>query len=220
MPSNLMSNQPQRHSCEEVQNLLWEREALVVHFSTCPPMHADPTGHYPDDLRHALGDQHCINTGVSCSVVTPQDPFSGENRFTPGYVGIILKPANSQSIISCCVEDDGDCRNLLTGMVNSEMEDSDMSIEYLCKTIDNRQSYNNWLVRDYQALGILALSPYAVPVIINHPLLGEERIISNKNLTLIAHDFPDQRMFTIEHQRYLEFQGDTLAEVAYRNIWN
>jgi hypothetical protein len=117
-------------------------------------------------LHTALNSTCCQNGGLSCSVVTPSDPLIGATRFLPGYIGIILDPRGSQSIVSCSTVDGGDTRALQTCTVMGEFQNVDLSVEDLRRTITGRTNDNNWLVKDYEIIGILALPPFRVARII------------------------------------------------------
>ena len=190
-----------------------------MHFSTCPPMHADPLGHYPLDLHTALTSACCRNGGLSCSVVTPSDPFTGATRFVPGYIGIILDPRGSQSIVSCSTVDGGDIRDLQTCTVVGELQNVDLSVNDLQRTITGRADYNNWLVKDYEILGLLALPPFRVAKIIQHELAGMVRVVAHTDIRQVSSEFPGLPLYTITDGRYFALQDEAIAEIGYGDIW-
>ena len=213
-----MNNQPKRPSYDEVRSLLGSREGLIVHFSTSPSMHKEDA-YYPHDLQTALTNPCCKTKGLSCSVVTPHDIFDGDSPFVPGYVGIILDPRSRRSIVSCSTHDGGDCRNLQTGMVEGELEHVDISADLLCETIDGRTGYNNWLVKDFTVLGILALPPFKVEVIGYHPHIGTTRGTSHTNIHQIAQEFPHSAIYSVRDNQYCLLHEDKIEQVAYNEIW-
>ena len=209
-----MSMQPQRPTYADVRALLKSCEGLIVHFSTSPSMHADPLGHYPRDLHTALTSTCCRNGGLSCSVVTPNDPFSGDTPFVPGYIGIILDPREPYSIVSCSRGDGGDIRDLQTCAVMGEFQDVDLSVDELRSTITGRTGYNNWLVKDYEILGILALPPYEVVKI-----AGKDRMTCHTGIDQVSSEFHNLPIYTIADGQYFEFQDRASHKTEYDDIW-
>jgi hypothetical protein len=214
-----MKHAPKRPTCEEVKSLLVERKGLIVHFSTCPPMHSDEKDGFPGDLRRALTDPSCIRGGLSCSIVTPTDQFEGESRFVPGSIGLILKPNVPQSIISASVGDAGDTRDVRTCVAEGEMESEDISADYLCSTIDNRTTYNNWLVKEFDVLGILALPPGCVVTSFQIEGNGSIRSESKIGLHKVAAEFPCQKIYTVKEGMYMRLEQSRLTPAAYHEIW-
>jgi len=214
-----MNRQPQRPTCADVRALLKSCEGLIVHFSTSPSMHADPLVHYPLDLHTALTSACCLNGGLSCSVVTPSDPFTGATRFVPGYIGIILDPRESQSIVSCSTVDGGDTRDLQTCTVMGEFQNVDLSIEDLRRTITGRTDYNNWLVKDYKVLGILALPPFRVARIIQDDIAGPVRVEAHVSIRQVSSEFPNLPIYTIADGRYFQLRDEAIVGIGYDNIW-
>ena len=89
-----MSGAVAKPDIPSVHDVLREHRALVVHFSSVPPL--DNTEHYfPDDLRHALQNPN-MPGGLCCSVVKPGD--TPENAF--GTVGLIFDLSNIDSLIA------------------------------------------------------------------------------------------------------------------------
>jgi len=214
-----MERLPQRPAYAVVRALLKSHEGLIVHFSTSPSMHAELDGHYPDDLHTAVNSACCRNGGLSCSVVTPSDPFIGDTRFVPGYIGIILDPINSQSIISCSAFDGGDIRDPRSCTVMGELQDVDLSVDDLGRTITERDGYNNWLVKNYEVLGILALPPFEVEIINHHECTGPVRWPSCTDIGQVASEFPSLPTYTVADSQYWEFRGGNLVKIDYDDIW-
>jgi hypothetical protein len=182
-------------------------------------MHADPQMHYPLDLRTALTNASCRNGGLSCSVVTPRDPFIGATCFVPGYIGIILDPRGSQSIVSCSPGDGGDIRHLETRTVMGEFQNVDLSVDDLRRTIDERTGYNNWLVKDYKILGILALHPFKVVQIIHHELVGLVKAEAEIDIRQVSSEFPHLPIYTFSNGLCYAFQDGNYVRIGYENIW-
>jgi hypothetical protein len=214
-----MNRQPQRPAYADFRTMLRSHEGLIVHFSTSPPMHAHPDGHYPSDLHTALTSECCRNGGISCSVVTPSDPFSGDTPFVPGYIGIILDPQSSQSIVSCSTADGGDVRDLESCTVMGELQDIDLSIDDLERTITERNAYNNWLVKDYGILGVLALPPFRVERIIHYEHIGPVRGPMHTNMSKVAAEFPRLSIYTVSQGQYFAFRDGSLVDIKYADIW-
>lgn len=214
-----MKRVPQRPAYADVRALLKSHKGLIVHFSTSPSMHAEPDGRYPDDLHTALSSACCRNGGLSCSVVTPSDPFIGDTPFVPGYIGIILDIISGQSIISCSKFDCGDSRDLRSCTVMGELQNDDLSIDDLGRTITERTGYNNWLVKNYEVLGILALPPFQVEIINHHELIGPVRGSSRIDIRQVASEFPGLSTYTVSDGQYCAFQDGDLVKINYDDIW-
>lgn len=214
-----MNRLPQRPAYADVRALLKSYKGLIVHFSTSPSMHAEPDGHYPDDLHTALISACCRNGGLSCSVVTPSDPFIGETPFVPGYIGIILDPISSESIISCSTADSGDIRDPRSCTVVGELQNVDISVADLGRTITERTGYNNWLVKNYEVLGILALPPFRVEIINHHELIGLVRSSSRTDIGQVALAFPGLPTYTVDNGQYCVFRDGDLVKIEYDDIW-
>src|SRR6185295_14284490 len=92
--------------------------------------------------------------------VRPGDNFHGINRNATGCIGVIVRPRSPDSIVDVGHSDVG----------SGEDEDGnrdasgarDISIEELRSTLDRRVYYNEWVVKDYEVLGILAVEPFEV----------------------------------------------------------
>jgi hypothetical protein len=182
-------------------------------------MHAHPDGHYPSDLHTALTSECCRNGGLSCSVVTPSDPFSGDTPFVPGCIGIILDPQSSQSIISCSTADGGDVRDLESCTVMGELQGIDLSLDDLERTITERITYNNWLVKGYVVLGILALPPYRVEAIIHCEHIGSIRGSMHTDMRKVAAEFPDLSIYTVSQGQFFAYRDGGLVKIEYEDIW-
>lgn len=215
-----MNSQPHRPAYADVRSLLSSHEGLIVHFSTSPSMHAQPDGHYPSDLHTALTSACCRNGGLSCSIVTPSDPFTGDAPFVPGYIGIILDPKGSHSIVSCSTVDGGDIRDLKSCTVTGELQNIDLYLDDLEGTITERSAYNNWLVKDYDILGVLALPPFRVETIHNHVHLGIIRGSTHTDIRQVAAEFPGLSIYTVMEGQYHAFHDGGLVEIEYSDIWS
>jgi hypothetical protein len=215
-----MDIQLKRPAYAEIRDLLKSCDGLIVHFSTSPSMHAEQDGHYPQDLHTALTNPYCRSGGLSCSVVTPHDPYTGDSRFVPGYIGIILDPKRSHSIVSCSTDDGGDCRIPDTCKVMGERENVDISVDDLRRTICERTGYNNWLVRDYEVCGILALPPFEAEMMRYHESTGQVRVTKKTKTSEVASEFSGYSVYTVKHNRYHMFTAaGACEEVEYDSIW-
>jgi hypothetical protein len=100
-----------------------------------------------------------------------------------------------------------------------ELQDIDLSIDDLERTITERNAYNNWLVKDYGILGVLALPPFRVERIIHYEHIGPVRGPMHTNISQVAAEFPGLSIYTVSQGQYFAFRDGSLVEIKYADIW-
>jgi hypothetical protein len=146
----------------EVHSVLNKHSALIVHFSGAPKGAGEEPRHfYPDDLKHV--EQRNAMGGVSCSTVLPTDVFHGNQRNAFGCIGLILDLTDPRSLVAVSEFDAGS--RLVNGIRIVERE-VDISADDIEKTILNRPkgTHNEWVLRDFKILGVLAVWPFDIEV--------------------------------------------------------
>jgi hypothetical protein len=151
---------------EEVYDFLREHNALFVHFSGTPKGAGIERGEahlFPNDLLHvarggAMG-------GVSCSVVKPGDVFVGFERNATGSIGVVLGLQTKDSLVAVHPSDCGSIEN--EQGYREVPNEKDIAIADLDGSLGNRApgTYNEWVVRNYQVLGIFAVPPSEVSIL-------------------------------------------------------
>src|SRR5271156_175752 len=122
----------EKPSVADVHEVLHTRKGLIVHFSGAPGAGVTPI-RYPDDLRNVIAGG--AMSGVSCSVVMPEDIFSGTGeRNAYGTVGTILDLRNGQSLATATRGDGGSPWN---GEGDRQFNERDLTIEQVEATLYN-----------------------------------------------------------------------------------
>lgn len=147
-----------RPSIAQVHEVLRRHSALIVHFSSCPKgtgYHSDLV--YPRDLHNVIDGG--AMSGVSCSVVTPKDSFGGVNKNGTGCVGVVLDLMTSDSLIDVSPDD---CGSHVVEGQRRFRDDRDISVADIEHSINERPigKYNEWLLRNFKVLGVLAVPPF------------------------------------------------------------
>lgn len=156
-----------RPEITDVYSMLRNYNGLIVHFSAAYNLSGkditNGNNFYPNDLKYIISGG--AQGGISTSIVTPEDDigFNVINSKAVGSVGIIVGLKYSNSIVEV---DAKDCGSILdeSGIRYVDNPRSDITVTDLKRTIDTRVNYNEWIVRDFNVLGILALSPYEIKV--------------------------------------------------------
>lgn len=121
------------------------------------------SGHlYPKDLRHCIAGG--AQGGLSCSVIRADDHFDITNGFHPtctGSIGVIVRPRGAKSIVWAQAVDLGTHKDS-TSIRVSGYEHLDLSLGDLAVSLTDRQPnrYNEWVVQDYDVIGIIAIPPF------------------------------------------------------------
>jgi hypothetical protein len=118
---------------------------------------------YPQDLQHVVaGNAH---GGISCSTVRPGDVFREFDRNATGCIGVIVDLQAPPSLVAV---DPYDCGSIEEeDGTRSVLNEGDITLADLKNSVQNRvsTSYNEWVVRNYIVLGILAVPPFEVSVL-------------------------------------------------------
>lgn len=161
-----MNGRNDRPSVREVYDFLRSHDALIVHFSGVPK----GTGHntdleFPEDLRSVINGD--AQGGVSCSVVKPGDEFADMRKANAtGCIGVVLGLNSPDSLVAIHPHD---CGSWVDDNGNrSALPMHSITWETMKSTLTNRPTdprsgrYNEWIVRDYEVLGVFAARPYRI----------------------------------------------------------
>lgn len=155
---------PPRPNLGDVHDLLRDKSGLVVHFSGTPRGVAASSfnGGFPDDLLNVLDG--AAQSGISCSVVHPGDNFDTQSIYTnaTGCIGVIVRLRNPQSLVGAHYKDCGS--RVEDGVRTCAQANQPMTIDQVRESILARApgTYNEWVVKDYDVLGLLFQSPFFV----------------------------------------------------------
>ena len=197
----------------EVYSFLSENTALIVHFSGTPPMpstwHEPRT--YPEDLRNVI--RGGAMGGLCCSVVRPGDDFETGGRNACGYVGVIVGLQCKHALVAVDPEDCGSYCN--ERGFREVAKPTDITVQGLQKTLTDRNSWNEWVVRDYEVLGIFFVKPYLVW----RELAAGTSAEVPTSPDAISSTFPEQRSFTFSSEGILQFSGGHYTQVPHSKIY-
>lgn len=195
-----------------IRDFLRSRAALLVHFSTLMSNHPDVL--FPEDLRNAAT---LANVPLSFSTImasdvgphqrTDMDPADAN---AGGSIGIIVDIPSNDCVVTVGASDDGTSVDPLTGEIISG--GLVPTLQSCTRSIDERRTSNEWLVRDYRTVGIFAFSP----ILIRHPCGGETPIAPE----IAFASFPEFRIFSVLNGQFVEFDRNTKGwnVVSYYSI--
>ena len=204
--SNSMQNYD-RPTLQEINDLLRQHTALIVHFSGTPKgSGSEYDYHYPEDLKRVIAGFG--QGGLSCSTVMPNDKFVDLNSKianSTGCIGVILDLKSRQSLRAVHARD---CGSYLQNDVRIVPNLCDLSITDVAKTIEERENdnYNEWVICDYAVIGIFAAYPFYISALEvpsfpsdmpeylrpSAPQIG----IAKTSPNAIAEEFSDLRVFS------------------------
>lgn len=175
---------PLKPSIADVHHFLRANDALIVHFSGVPKgVSSGFEQAYPHDLRNVIAGG--AQGGLACSIVTPNDVFVGNRRHAFGCVGVILDLITPGSLAAVSHHDVGS--SVIDG--KRIFPDRDITPKDLQESLDLRgEEHNEWGLRDYKVIGILAIDPYEV---CSTPSTDD---IGNTTPEEIRMEFPGQRV--------------------------
>lgn len=158
----LLAEPPQRPTVHEVHLLLHQWQGVIVHFSGAPKGASGSTfhGQYPADLLNVLANN--AQGGISCSVVKPGDDFHSFIANATGCIGVIVRMSNRHSLVGA---DCRDCGSTETeGKRTCRNAHLPLSIADVAHSLCGRASdgYNEWIVKDYEVIGLLVQEPWYV----------------------------------------------------------
>lgn len=178
------------------RKFLKERNALLVHFNT--PMSEHETG-FPEDIRNAM-----TLRGVPISFSTIQAGDLGPCNISPasaanagGSVGMVVDILDMGSVVSVGPADDG-TRASKSG--HHQTGGSPPNAASCARSIDDRESANEWFVQDYTPRGIFLFLP--AMVFVRSSTEQGERLIQ---IPEILANFLDQRLFAAFSGSFHEF---------------
>jgi hypothetical protein len=129
-----------------------------------------------------------------------------------GSIGIVVDIPSDDCVITVGANDDGTSCNPQTAEIISG--GFAPSPESCARSIDERTSSNEWLVRGFRPVAIFAF----VPIWVRHPEAGEVPL----NRDLAFGQFPGCRIFSALEGRFVEFDRGTgeWMPVTYETIMN
>lgn len=212
----------------EVYDFLSKHHALIVHFSGAPKGAGVDRGSahlFPADLKFVV-DGHAMG-GISCSTVKPGDTFHGFERNATGCIGVVIGLQHKQSLVAV---DPADCGSIENKEGFREVrEDKDIGVAELAKTIEDRTFYNEWVIKEYTALGIFAAPPYEasitqVPV---YPDDMPEHLRDNRpapnfrtvNFQELARTFLDLPIYTFTEGNVRKYNDGNFFDVDHLEIY-
>lgn len=143
----------------DIHAILRKHCALIVHFSGTPKGGGSNFElAFPDDLRKVISGQS--QSGLSCSVVLPNDEFSDlERANATGCIGLVLGLTSEQSLIDAHPYD---CGTFMKNGSRQVPNARDMTAENIEDTVTSRKgdSYNEWVIANYSVIGIFAVAPF------------------------------------------------------------
>lgn len=155
-----------RPRVEEVHKVLTDWGGVIVHFSGVPPgMASGERKDFPDDLKYVLAGS--AQGGISCSTVRPGDTFEFQDLETTrrnswGCIGVIVRARSPWSLV--CVHS-SDCGSFVhEGFRYCDQGNNDLSLKEIAESLEARSSNgcNEWVMRDYDCLGVLVQHPYSI----------------------------------------------------------
>jgi hypothetical protein len=154
-----------RPDVKDVHKVLNLWGGIVVHFSGVPAgVSSGLNLQFPDDLKHVLTGN--AQGGISCSTVRPGDTFEdpvNNQRNSWGCIGVIVRSRDPWSLVCVHPHDDGSHVGLDGLRVCSQI-DSDLTLEDVVRSLEDRSvvDCNEWVMRDYDVLGVLFQPPFTV----------------------------------------------------------
>jgi len=213
----------------EIHDFLRGRNALIVHFSGAPKGAGVDRGAahlFPTELRHVIAGR--AMGGVSCSVVRPGDVFHGFERNATGCIGVVLGFKSKDSLVAV---DRHDCGSIEDASGNRIVErERDITPANLASTLDDRDDYNEWIVRDYVVQGIFAAPPYEVSIlkVPDYPPDMPDYLQDNEPLPdfrAVSWDelmstFPNQPIYSFKDERIIHRVGNGFCESSASKIYS
>lgn len=211
----------------DVHSSLRCRNALIVHFSGAPKGAGKERNHlFPKDLLHVkLGN---AAGGLSCSVVWPGDKFDGfDDRNATGCIGVVLDLLSIDSLVAVSSHD---CGSIEDSYGNRIVESKvPITIDSIESSLNNREGYNEWVVKDFKVLGVFAASPFEVSVLkeLEYPDEVPDYLISNAPALVagaikfeeLIQTFPD-RLFMFKNSQIVRYTGGGFIGIKHSDIYS
>src|SRR5665811_892053 len=173
----------------DVEQLLRQYDALLIHFSGPEGDELRSERQFPNDLLNAIDNP---KMELSCCVVRATDHFDTHSW---GCIGLVLRLKNDKSLIAadrhdCGSREEKDDKGDIRRMVDPRHL-KDLSLGDLEVTITERTGHNEWVVKDYNVLGIFVHPPGTA---------GDRRYRPSEVREL----FPGQRIFGFQKGSIIE----------------
>jgi hypothetical protein len=198
-----------------VRKFLRDRQALLIHFSSIMTGHREQFP-FPCDLRNAMRLKKkrlsfcTLQTGDHWPAA-PHAPTAADAN-AAGNIGIVVDINDVDSVYKVAPGDQGSFDD--GGPCGRDGLGELPTLDACSRSIDMRESCNEWLVKNYTTIGILALAPHLVP----RPGAGEGPV----SLVTIVESFPELPIFSIDPIRkcFLRFarSASSWEIVAYEDI--
>lgn len=215
------SSFPAKPSIDEVCSFLSRYKLLIVHCSGTPKGIGTSTRSYPHDLQHVW--QGHAQGGISCSLLGPGDRFHGFNSHSTGTVGLVVAPTEPASIVAVSPHDAGSYLKDGVRVVGHEV---DIGISDLERSLSDRgDSYNEWVVRDFNVVGLFVASPATTwqSLAVQMPE-GMPTQISGQDVPItvheIAEDFDGLPIYTLSEHGVLEWTASGWRPVAHSDVYS
>lgn len=163
---------------------------------------------------------------MSCSVVRPGDVFHGSERNATGSVGVVLDLQSSNSLVAVHPNDCGSNEDKCgVRVVGNEVDISPVDLQW---TLDQRANYNEWVIRDYEVLGVFADLPIEVSTLIipDQPAdmpayLRVTETISFEVVALheVARAFPNLPIYGFKGIDIVRYAGNSATQIEHSQIY-
>lgn len=214
---------PTKPSMDEIRDFLARHKALIVHCSGTPKGVGPGQKYYPDDLLNVL--RGAAQGGISCSVVKPGDLFHGPERHATGSVGLVIAPITPDSLVAV---DPRDAGSQVQDGIRTVGQEVDIGVPELERCFAERgPAYNEWVLRDFNVIGVFVGEPPATtqPVMIPMPPESElPPFVTTDEQPLrtfdIAKVFTDLPVYTLKGDRVLQWKNGAWAPVNHADIYS
>ncbi len=220
MESELGSSYPAKPGTEEIFHFLSRNQALIVHCSGTPKGVGPGTHFYPRDLRNVC--EGAAQGGISCSLLQPGDRFHGVGRHSTGTVGLVIVPSSSESIVAVSAHDAG---SRVVDGVRVVTHECDIKVDDLEQSLNRRgDRYNEWVVRDFEVVGIFVADPAAtwqgvpmqMPGGVSPAIINQEVDIT---VSQVAADFDGLPIYTLSVAGVLQWKASQWHPAAHSEIY-
>ena len=196
-------------SVRDIYKFLESQNALIVHFSGAPPMPStgNPSQlHYPEDLQNVMNEG--AMGGICRSAVRPGDTFGYGTVHACGCVGVVIGLKGEHSLLGVCTDDLGTFCDAQG--VRQVPDPKVVTLTDLEWTFSERESWNEWVVRDYTVLGLFLVKPYVV---------WKDSAELEIEPAVIRSTFTGHRYFTFQGNNIHKFEGEKLLTIHHSEIY-
>ncbi|MDP5280076.1 hypothetical protein Q9Q95_14185 [Sphingomonas sp. DG1-23] len=217
-----------RPSLSDIHGVLAAHSAVIVHFSGTPKGGGSTFEYpFPRDLEEVIAGRSL--TGLSCSTVMPGDEFCDLNRANAtGCIGVLLGLQTPQSVLDAHPHD---CGTYMADGVRQVPHARDMTASDFDATITGRANgeYNEWVIANYQVIGLFVAEPYrvSIEVEIDYPEdmpdylrgAGTAAGFDYKSLAEIATLFPNLPIYAFASGGVVEHIGSAWVPVTHKTLY-